>query len=95
MRLLLEYWARGAHNAVIHRKISAGLEEYRRVFRRIAEEALPSDQGRYGTPAGVAAAILSLLFGYSVQAIVDPEHSDVSEYMTAVEGILGRLVKAA
>ena len=95
MRLLLEYWARGAHNAVIHRKISAGLEEYRTVFRKIAEEALPTDRGRYGTPTGVAAAVLSLLFGYSVQAIVDPEHSDVAEYMTAVEGILGRLAKAA
>jgi TetR/AcrR family transcriptional repressor of bet genes len=95
MRLLLEYWARGAHNAVIHRKISARLEEYRTAFRDTAEEALPTDAGRYGTPTGVAAAVLSLLIGYSVQAIADPEHSDVGEYMTAVEGILGRLAKAA
>ena len=95
MRLLLEYWARGAHNTVIHRKISAALDQYRSAFRQIAEEALPTDGGRYGTPAGVSAAALSLLLGYSVQAIVDPEHCDLAEYMTAVEGILGRLAKAA
>src|SRR5687768_9274537 len=79
MRLLLEYWARGAHNAVIHMKIGAALDQYRNAFRKIAEEALPTDRGRYGTPTGVAAAALSLLLGYSVQAIVDPEHCDLAE----------------
>src|SRR3954464_6202779 len=41
IRLLLEYWARGTHNAVIRGKISAGLERYRSAFRDIATEAFP------------------------------------------------------
>src|SRR3954469_14281586 len=32
IRLLLEYWARGAHNAVIREKISMVLEHYRSTF---------------------------------------------------------------
>jgi AcrR family transcriptional regulator len=95
IRLLLEYWARGAHNAVIRGKISAELERYRKAFRDIAEEALPTEAGRFGTPAGVAAAAVSLIIGCPVQAIIDPDHFDVGEYLAAVQGILGRLPLAA
>src|SRR5215210_9072584 len=59
IRLLLEYWARGVHNAVIRAKIGAELERYRAAFRGIAEDALPAD-GRLGTPAGMAATAVSL-----------------------------------
>jgi AcrR family transcriptional regulator len=94
-RLLLEYWARGAHNAVIRAKISSGLNDYREAFRAMAEEALPSEAGRFGTPDSTAAAALSLIVGYAVQAIVDPEHCEVEEYLAVVRGILGRLPIAA
>lgn len=95
IRLLLEYWARGAHNAIIREKISAGLDHYRAAFRTIAEEALATSSGRSGTPAGVAAAALSLIIGYPVQAIIDPEQCDVGEYLAAVQGILGRTARSA
>lgn len=96
-RLLLEYWARGAHNAVIRAKISAGLESYRAGFRRIAEEVLPNGGGRAGpgTPAGVAAAAVSLIIGFPVQAMIDPEHFDIREYFATAQEILGQLARAA
>jgi TetR/AcrR family transcriptional repressor of bet genes len=95
-RLLLEYWARGAHNAVIRVKISAGLESYRAAFRALAEEAL----GRGGPPAksppaGVAAVTVSLIIGCPVQAMIDPEHFDLGEYFSVVQGILGQPAIAA
>jgi AcrR family transcriptional regulator len=88
IRLLLEYWARGAHNAVIRAKISGELVRYRAAFRTIAEDALPAD-GRLGTPAGMAATAVSLIVGCAVQAMIDPEHFDVEEYLSSVQGILG------
>lgn len=94
-RLLLEYWARGAHNAVIRGKISAGLDSYRMAFRHIAEEALHTEPGRLGTAAALAATAVSLIIGYPVQAMIDPDHFDVSEYLAAVDGILGQLPMAA
>ncbi len=94
-RLLLEYWARGAHNAVIRAKISSGLNDYREAFRAMAQQALPAEATRYGTPGSTAAASLSLIIGYAVQAIVDPEHCDVEEYLAVVRGIFGRLPAAA
>jgi TetR/AcrR family transcriptional repressor of bet genes len=97
IRLLLEYWARGAHNAVIRGTIRAGLDRYRAAFHNIAEEALRTEPGRFGkaTPAAVAAAAVSLILGYPVQAMIDPDHFDVEDYLTAVQGILGRFPMAA
>jgi AcrR family transcriptional regulator len=94
VRLLLEYWARGAHNAVIRAKIAAGLDSYRNAFRKISEETLP-DSGRFGTPDGLAAVIVSLIVGYPVQAIIDPDHIELEEYLSAVHGILGHFPLAA
>lgn len=95
-RLLLEYWARGAHNAVIRAKISAGLESYRAGFREIAEEALRRAGPRAKSPpAGVAALTVSLIIGCPVQAMIDPEHFDLGEYFAVVQGILGQPAMAA
>jgi TetR/AcrR family transcriptional regulator, transcriptional repressor of bet genes len=97
MRLLLEYWARGAHNAVIRGKISAGLDGYRVAFRNVAEEALRTEPDRFGkrTPAGLAAAVVSLIIGYPVQVMLDPDRFDIEEYLAAVQGIIGKLSLAA
>ena len=98
LRLLLEYWARGAHNAVIRDKISAGLERYRTDFRSIAEEILRSGRDgrvRGATPAGLAAAVVSLIIGYPVQSMIDPERFDVDEYLVTAQGVLGQLARAA
>jgi len=94
-RLLLEYWARGAHNAIIRAKISSGLNDYREGFRVMAQDALPGEAGRFGTPDSTAAAAVSLIMGYSVQAIVDPDHCEVEEYLAVVQALFGRLPKAA
>lgn len=96
IRLLLEYWARGAHNAVIRAKISAGLEGYRTAFREAAERALSrSDLGAESAPAAVAAVNVSLIIGCSVQAMSDPEEFDLEEYISVVQVILGQFAKAA
>ena len=97
IRLLLEYWARGAHNAVIRGKISAGLESYRKTFRTTAEKALENDSRRSSktTTAALAATAVSLILGFSVQAMIDPDSLAIQEYLAAVDGILGPVPRAA
>ena len=97
LRLLLEYWARGAHNATIRGKMGAAFDSYRAGFRGMAEEALSSEPRRFGnsTPDGMAATAVSLIIGYPVQAMIDPNLFDVEEYLAAVQGMLGPLPKAA
>jgi TetR/AcrR family transcriptional repressor of bet genes len=97
LRLLLEFWARGAHNAVIRQKIRAGLECYRTSFQELGAEISGGTKAGLdkGTPAGLAAVAVSLIIGYPVQAIIDPERVQADEYLAAVSGALGQLEVAA
>jgi AcrR family transcriptional regulator len=97
VRLLLEYWARGAHNTVIRSKISTEMDNYRAYFRNIAEEAHRAEPGCWGigTPAGLAAAMVSVIIGYPVQSMIDPDRLEVGEYVATAQEILAWLAKAA
>ncbi len=97
IRLFLEYWARGVHNAVIRAKISAGLSGYRTALQRVAEEVHTTEGGRHhrSARAGVAAAAVSMIIGYPVQALIDRDNFNVREYFAAVQNILGQLALAA
>src|SRR5215208_1428363 len=55
LRLLLEFWTRGGHNAVIRQKIGAGLSEYRTAFQDLISEVYDAKAGRGGSSAGMAA----------------------------------------
>jgi TetR/AcrR family transcriptional regulator, transcriptional repressor of bet genes len=97
LRLLLEFWTRGGHNAVIRQKIAAGLERYRTVFQDLAEELSAGEARRLdrATPTGLAAVMVSLIIGYPVQAMIDPDRVGDGEYLAAVRGAMGQLGIAA
>jgi TetR/AcrR family transcriptional regulator, transcriptional repressor of bet genes len=93
LRLLLEFWTRGGHNAVIRQKIAAGLNRYRMAFEDLtAEIAAGNGKGLdEGTNAGSAAVAVSLIIGYPIQAMIDPEPVGVEQYLAALRGAMGRL----
>ena len=97
LRLLLEFWARGGHNAVIRQKIGAALENYRTAFDDFGGDVSGGARGRSdkAVPAGVAAVAVSLIIGYPVQALIDPERVGIEEYLTSLQVTLGQLGVAA
>jgi AcrR family transcriptional regulator len=95
LRLLLEFWARGAHNAVIRQKIAAGLDHYRTAFQDLAAEISGAGRLDKDMSAGSAAVTVSLIIGYPVQAMIDPERVGAGEYLAAVRSALGQLGMAA
>ncbi|HEV2147006.1 MAG TPA: TetR family transcriptional regulator C-terminal domain-containing protein [Longimicrobiaceae bacterium] len=92
-RLFLEYWALGARDESIRARISAELERYRAAFLEIMEELLRAEPATFGgvTADGLAAVAVSWIHGCAVQAMVDPEHFDVGEYLAAVRGMVRQL----
>ncbi|MBR9991204.1 MAG: TetR family transcriptional regulator C-terminal domain-containing protein [Gemmatimonadetes bacterium] len=92
-RLFLEFWAMGAREEAIGALIGAELERYRSAFRAIMEELLVSEPVAFAgvTADGLAAVAVSWIHGCAVQAMVDPQHFDTDEYLTAVRGMIGRL----
>jgi len=91
IRLFFEYWALGTRHAPTRARISAELDRYRAAFRTMTAEMVQTEPARSAgvTPEGLAAVAVSLVNGCAVQAMIDPTHFEIGQYLTAVEGILG------
>ena len=91
-RLFLEFWAMGARQEEIRGQISGELERYRSAFREIIEEMLETEPAAFAgaTADGLAAVAVSWIHGCAVQALIDPDHFDTDQYLTAVRGLIGR-----
>ena len=88
-RLFLEYWALGARHEPIRARISAEMERYRGAFRAIMEELLGAEPTFVAMTAdGLAAVAVSWIHGCAVQAMIDPDHFDIDEYLDAVRGVV-------
>lgn len=90
-RLFFEYWALGTRHAPTRARISAELDRYRAAFRTMTAEMVQTEPARSGgvTAEGLAAVAVSWVNGCAVQAMIDPRHFDIEQYLAAVEGILG------
>jgi TetR/AcrR family transcriptional regulator, transcriptional repressor of bet genes len=97
VRLFLEYWALGTRHTAIRAKISGELKRYRAAFRTLTEQVVQADGARFPgvTAEGLAAIAVSFINGCAVQAMIDPDHFDVGEYLASVQGILGDFPIAA
>lgn len=93
IRLFIEYWALGTRHIATRAKISAEMERYRTAFRTTTQALLHTEPSRFAgvTADGLAAVAVSFINGCAVQAMIDPEHFDIDEYLAAVQGIIGRL----
>ena len=71
----------------------SALRDYRAAFRSLTDDVLRAEPARFAgvTSEGLAAVAVSFINGCAVQAMIDPDHFDVEEYLAAVQGILGRL----
>lgn len=93
VRLFFEFWALGARHETIRARISAELERYRAAFLAIMQELLRAEPATFAgvTADGLAAVAVSWIHGCAVQAMVDPDHFDVDEYLAAVRGMVRQL----
>ena len=88
-RLFLEYWALGTRHESVRARISAEMERYRAAFRAIMDDLLGAEPAFVGMTAdGLAAVAVSWIHGCAVQAMIDPEHFDIDEYLDAVRGVV-------
>jgi hypothetical protein len=97
VRLFYDFWVLGTRNAAVGARIAAELERYRSAFRAIIEEVIRANPLRFKhvTTDGLAAVIVSFINGCAVQAMIDPKHFDIEEYLAAAQGLLGQLERSA
>ena len=91
IRLFFEFWALGTRHAPTRARISAELDRYRAAFRTMTAEMVGAEAARSTgvTADGLAAVAVSFVNGCAVQAMIDPAHFDIGQYLAAVEGVLG------
>jgi TetR/AcrR family transcriptional repressor of bet genes len=91
IRLFFEFWALGTRHAPTRARISAELDRYRAAFRTMTAAMLDREPARGAgvTADGLAAVAVSFVNGCAVQAMIDPAHFDIEQYLASVEGILG------
>jgi AcrR family transcriptional regulator len=94
-RLLLEFWALGARHVSSRTRISAEMERYRAAFREMMEEVRQAEPFPLpdSTAEGLAAVAVGWIHGCVVQEMIDPEHFDIGQYLAAVRGMTGQLVR--
>ncbi len=93
LRLFFEFWVLGGRHTEVGTKMRGELSRYREAFRPMAEAVLEAEPERFThvTPDGLAAVAVSFIKGCAVQAMIDPEHFNIQEYLAAAEGLLGQL----
>jgi TetR/AcrR family transcriptional regulator, transcriptional repressor of bet genes len=91
-RLFFEFWAMGTRDPELGERISGEMERYRSALRGITEEVLRTEAAAFAgvTPDGLAAVAVSFINGCAVQAMIDPRHFDIDEYLSAVRGLIGQ-----
>jgi TetR/AcrR family transcriptional repressor of bet genes len=97
LRLFFEFWVIGGRHIEIGTRMRGELARYREAIRPMAVEVLEAEPERFPhvTADGLAGVAVSFIKGCAVQAMIDPEHFDIQEYLVAAEGLLGQLGPAA
>jgi TetR/AcrR family transcriptional repressor of bet genes len=97
IRLFFEFWVLGGRHDQIASKMRGELARYREAFRPMALEVLEAEPECFPqvTADGLAGVAVSFIKGCAVQAMIDPEHFDIEQYLAAAEGLLGQLGPAA
>jgi TetR/AcrR family transcriptional regulator, transcriptional repressor of bet genes len=92
IRLLFEYWALGARAPAIGARMRADMDRYREGFQPIIDEVLSTEPSRFAgvTSDGLAAVAVSFINGCAAQALLDPRHFEIEDYLRAVDALVGR-----
>lgn len=91
VELFFDYWVMGTRHPEVREKIRSALGRYREALRPLADEVVRAEPVRYRatTAEGLAAVATSFIEGCAVQAVMDPEGFDVSEYILTVDALVG------
>jgi AcrR family transcriptional regulator len=90
IRLLFEFWARGSRDREVGRRMRQALARYREAFGVIGRAVLEDEPGRFEgvTPEGLATLAVSVIKGCAVQAMMDPEGFDITQYLVAARSLV-------
>lgn len=93
VELFFDYWVVGTRHPRIRRRLRSALERYRALLRPMADEIVREAPQRFsGVSAdGLAALAVGVVEGCAVQAVIDPDHFDVEQFMATTKALVAQL----
>jgi AcrR family transcriptional regulator len=97
VHLFFEFWLIGTRHPGIRNRMRAELARRRDAFRPLLEELRRADPDRFRDVStdAMAAALVALIKGAAVQAVLDPRAFDPGAFLAAVDALLPQLASAA
>ncbi len=92
INLLFGFWVRGGRDRAIGRRLHRALACYREVFRATGQAVLREEARRFEgvTAEGLATLAVSFVKGCAVQAMIDPQGFEITEYLLAARRLIGQ-----
>jgi TetR/AcrR family transcriptional regulator, transcriptional repressor of bet genes len=86
LELLFDYWVLGGHEPAIRELIGAAFDGYRTSYMPFMEALLQERPRRFAgtTPEGLALVVVSLIQGYALLVIKEPDRADAETVLRTV-----------
>ncbi len=97
VHLFFDFWLIGTRHPGVRSRMRAELARRRDAFRPMLEELKLADPARFRgiTVDAMAAALVAVIKGAAVQAVIDPRAFDPEAFLAAIDALLPQLESAA
>jgi TetR/AcrR family transcriptional regulator, transcriptional repressor of bet genes len=92
IELFFDFWVMGTRHPEVRERIAGALRAYRAALVPLAAAVVAEEPVRFaGTdPERVAALVVAFVLGHAVQAVLDPDASDVRGVVVTLEALVPR-----
>jgi TetR/AcrR family transcriptional regulator, transcriptional repressor of bet genes len=92
IELFFDFWVMGTRHPEVRDRIAGALRAYRAALLPLAAAVVAEEPVRFaGTdPERVAALVVAFVLGHAVQAVLDPDASDVRGVVVTLEALVPR-----
>jgi TetR/AcrR family transcriptional regulator, transcriptional repressor of bet genes len=92
IELFFDFWVMGTRHPEVRDRIAGALRAYRSALVPLATAVVVEEPDRFsGTdPERVAALVVAFVLGHAVQAVLDPDASDVRGVVVTLEALVPR-----
>jgi TetR/AcrR family transcriptional regulator, transcriptional repressor of bet genes len=92
IELFFDFWVMGTRHPEVRDRIAGALRAYRSALVPLAAAVVAEEPERFaGTdPERVAALVVAFVLGHAVQAVLDPDASDVDGVVVTLEALVPR-----
>jgi TetR/AcrR family transcriptional regulator, transcriptional repressor of bet genes len=90
IELFFDFWVMGTRHPEVRARIATALRGYRAALVPLATAAVEDEPARFAatTPERLAAFVVAFILGHAVQAVLDPDASDIEGVVVTLDALV-------